>query len=56
MIYSEDIARIEIKHLREMLVNCKEDKERLELRIKTLESKNELYLQQLETEYGKSKT
>jgi len=56
MIYSEDIARIEIKHLREMLVNCKEHKEKLKLRIETLESKNELYLQQLEAEYRKSKT
>ena len=55
MTYIEDLNRIEIIHLREMLVNVKEENENLKLMNRTLEVKNELYLQQLESEYRKSK-
>ena len=55
MTYTEDLNRIEIIHLREMLVNVKEENENLKLMNRTLEVKNELYLQQLESEYRKSK-
>ena len=55
MIYIDDLNRIEITHLREMLRNAKDENEKLKLMNRTLSAKNELYLQQLETEYRKSK-
>jgi hypothetical protein len=55
MIHTEDLVRIEIKHLRELLRNSKDENEKLKLMNRTLSAKNELYLQQLETEYRKNK-
>jgi BMFP domain-containing protein YqiC len=62
MTHTEDLHRIEINHLRQMLRSVKEENENLKDTIETLQAKNEtlqaknqLYLQQLESEYRKSK-
>ena len=55
MTHTEDLHRIEINHLRQMLRSVKEENENLKLMNRTLEAKNQLYLQQLESEYRKSK-
>jgi hypothetical protein len=55
MTHTEDLNRIEINHLREMLRYVKEENENLKDMNRTLKAKNELYLQQLESEYRKSK-
>ena len=55
MTHTDDIQRIEINHLREMLRSVKEENENLKNKIEILQAKNQLYLQQLESEYRKSK-
>ena len=62
MTHTDDLNRIEINHLREMLryvkeenENLKEENENLKDMNRTLQAKNQLYLQQLESEYRKSK-
>ncbi len=55
MTHTDDLHRIEIKHLRQMLKSVKEEKEKLKDMNRTLQAKNQLYLQQLESEYRKSK-
>lgn len=55
MTHTDDLHRIEINHLRQMLRSVKEENENLKLMNRTLEAKNQLYLQQLESEYRKSK-
>jgi len=69
MTHQEDLNRIEIKHLRDMLEIFKGEiiklknmnrtleakNEKLKNMNRTLEAKNELYRQELESEYRKSK-
>lgn len=55
MTHLEDLNRIEIKHLREMNQIFKAEIIKLKDINRTLQAKNELYLQQLESEYRKSK-
>lgn len=55
MTHLEDLNRIEIKHLREMNQIFKAEIIKLKDMNRTLEAKNQLYLQQLESEYRKSK-
>lgn len=55
MTYSDDLNRIEIKHLREMLVNVKDENSKLRLRNRTLLAKNQLFIEQLEIQYRKDK-
>jgi hypothetical protein len=55
MTHLEDLNRIEIKHLREMNQIFKAEIIKLKDMNRTLQAKNELYLQQLESEYRKSK-
>ena len=55
MTHIDDLHRIEINHLRQMLRSVKEENENLKDMNRTLQAKNQLYLQQLESEYRKSK-
>ena len=55
MTHTDDLHRIEINHLRQMLRSVKEENENLKDMNQTLQAKNELYLQKLESEYRKSK-
>jgi hypothetical protein len=55
MTHLEDLNRIEINHLRDLLRNVKQENENLKDMNRTLEAKNQLYLQKLESEYRKSK-
>ena len=55
MTHTDDLHRIEINHLRDMLRNLKQENENLKDMNRTLQAKNQLYLQQLESEYRKSK-
>ena len=55
MTHLEDLNRIEIKHLREMNQIFKAEIIKLKDMNRTLQAKNQLYLQQLESEYRKSK-
>ena len=55
MTHLEDLNRIEIKHLRDMLEIFKGEIIKLKNMNRTLEAKNELYRQELESEYRKSK-
>jgi len=55
MTHQEDLNRIEIKHLRDMLEIFKGEIIKLKNMNRTLEAKNELYRQELESEYRKSK-
>ena len=55
MTHQEDLNRIEIRHLREMDQIFKAEIIKLKDMNRTLQAKNQLYLQQLESEYRKSK-
>jgi hypothetical protein len=55
MTHLEDLNRIEIRHLRDMNQILKSEIMKLKNVNRTLEAKNELYRQQLESEYRKSK-
>ena len=55
MTHIDDLHRIEINHLRDMLRNLKQENDNLKDMNRTLKAKNQLYLQQLESEYRKSK-
>jgi len=55
MTHQEDLNRIEIRHLREMNQIFKAEIIKLKDMNRTLQAKNELYLQKLESEYRKSK-
>jgi hypothetical protein len=55
MTHQEDLNRIEIRHLREMNQIFKAEIIKLKDMNRTLQAKNQLYLQQLESEYRKSK-
>jgi len=55
MTHQEDLNRIEIRHLREMNQIFKAEITKLKDINRTLQAKNELYLQQQEQEYKESK-
>ena len=55
MTHIVDLNRIEIKHLRDMLEIFKAEIVKLKDMNRTLQAKNELYLQQYESEHRKSK-
>lgn len=55
MTHLEDLNRIEIKHLRDLLRNVKQENENLKDMNRTLQATVELYMQQQEQEYKESK-
>jgi hypothetical protein len=55
MTHQEDLNRIEINHLRDLLRNVKQENESLKDMNRTLQATVELYLQQQEQEYKESK-
>lgn len=55
MTHLDDIARIEIKHLRDLLKNANEDNKNLRSMNLTLQATVDMYLQRQEWEYRKSK-
>ncbi len=55
MTHLEDLNRIEINHLRDLLRNVKQENENLKDMNRTLQATVELHRQQLESEYRKSK-
>jgi len=55
MTHIDDLHRIEINHLRDMLRSIKEENENLKDMNRTLKATVDLYLQQQEKEYRSSK-
>lgn len=55
MTHIDDLQRIEINHLRDMLRNLKQENDNLKDMNRTLKATVDLYLQEQEKEYRKSK-
>jgi hypothetical protein len=55
MTHTDDLHRIEINHLRQMLRSVKEENDNLKDMNRTLQATVELYMQQQEQEYKESK-